>query len=118
MCSRNNFMRPTQLAASGLAFFLRGSLSGICGAVLITMCGLSSEAWLLSVSKIRKNFSASMAMTSQSLVESRCQIQSLARDHRQMNSRETVADPLILVIANATEQMTVPSLGSSEPVAQ
>jgi hypothetical protein len=36
------------------------TLAGTCGAVLITLT-LPSEAWLLSVSRTRKNFSASMA---------------------------------------------------------
>jgi hypothetical protein len=35
---RDDHMRPTQLAASGVVlFFLRGSLIGMCGDVLITM---------------------------------------------------------------------------------
>ena len=58
------FILCRQLAASAFTCFLHGSLIAICGAVLITTGGLSFEERLLSVSKIRKNFSASMAMTS------------------------------------------------------
>ena len=59
-----------QVAASGLVCFLRGSLIALCGAVLIKIGALSSEAWLRSVSSTRNNFSASTAMTFSSLAES------------------------------------------------
>ena len=43
-------------------YFLSGNVIGICRVVLITICCLSSDAWLLSVSNTRKNFSASIAV--------------------------------------------------------
>jgi hypothetical protein len=45
-----------------LIYFLRGSLIGVCGVVPMATGGFSSEAWLLSVSSTRKNFSASVAI--------------------------------------------------------
>ena len=45
-----------------LIYFLRGSLIGVCDVVLMAVGGFSSEAWLLSGSSTRKNFSASIAI--------------------------------------------------------
>jgi hypothetical protein len=45
-------------------YFRRGSSIGICGAPLITIGLPSEEALLLSVSRNRKNFSASIGVTS------------------------------------------------------
>jgi hypothetical protein len=42
--------------------FSRGGMVGTCRVVLVTIGGLSSDAWLISVSNTRKNFSASMAV--------------------------------------------------------
>jgi hypothetical protein len=46
-----------------LSYFWGGALTGIWGTVLITLT-LPSEAWLLRVSRTRKNFSASMRASS------------------------------------------------------
>jgi len=75
------------LAASSLVSlvgFLRGGLIGMCGPVLTTIGGLSSEAWLRNVSSIRKNFSASMAMTSSSTTAN-CLTSNLSREILQSN---------------------------------
>jgi len=60
------FLQPEAIRGTAIVHFLRGesTLIGMCGAVLTTGRGVSSAARLRIVSSIRKNFSASIAMTS------------------------------------------------------
>jgi hypothetical protein len=47
-----------------LSYFRRGSFIGICGALLTTIRLPSEDVWLMSVSRNRKNFSASIGVSS------------------------------------------------------
>ncbi|WP_454628856.1 hypothetical protein [Bradyrhizobium cenepequi] len=62
--ARPGFLSPDGAVTQPLTGFLRGKVIETCCVVLITIWGLPSDAWLLSVSKTRKNFSASIAYTS------------------------------------------------------